>query len=107
VGNGGGVQAALLLPAAELAGRAAAPREEGEGVGSARVESRGGVRGCRSGKVATAEGEETAEHCRRRRRICLVAGDEAANCEVRKYCDNLGLRVLEPVKFMRPFKVSG
>jgi hypothetical protein len=81
VGDGGGIQAALLLPAAELAGRAAAPREEGERIGSAWVEGRGGVRGGRSGKATAGEGEEAAEHCRRRRRVCLVADDEAASCE--------------------------
>jgi hypothetical protein len=42
----------LLLAAAELSGRATAPREEGEWDGSVRVEGRGGV-GCgRGGEVA-------------------------------------------------------
>jgi hypothetical protein len=65
VGDGGWVEAALLLAAAELSGSATAPREEGEWDGSVRVEGRGGV-GCGRGGEVAAVGEEAAEHCRRR-----------------------------------------
>ena len=71
MGDGGWVEAALLLAAAELSGSATAPREEGEWDGSVRVEGRGGV-GCGRGGEVAAVGEEAAEHCRRRQRFSLA-----------------------------------
>lgn len=71
MGDGGWVEAALLLATAELSGSATAPREDREWDGSVRVEGRGGVGGGRGGDVATV-GEEAAEHCRRRQRFCLA-----------------------------------
>lgn len=68
VRDGGRVEAALLLAAAELARRAAAPGQDGHRGGAARVEGWRRARGRRGGEAAPEGEEEAAEHCRRRRR---------------------------------------